>query len=55
MAIAICRDVQHLYGYLSGEFATVEHIRSYDLSIRAQRLKQTESLISRGRLIRTYA
>jgi len=55
MAIAICRDVEHLYGYLSGAFAGVEHIRSYDLSIRARRLKQTASLISRGRLIHAHA
>jgi DNA-binding Lrp family transcriptional regulator len=51
MAIAICRDVDHLYGYLAGEFAAVDHIRSYDLSIRAHRLKQTASLVSRGRLV----
>lgn len=55
MAIAICRDVQHLYGYLSGEFAEVKHVGGYDLSIRAQRLKQTASLISRGRLMNAYA
>ncbi|WP_242455925.1 Lrp/AsnC family transcriptional regulator [Mycolicibacterium sp. P1-18] len=55
MAIAICRDVRHLYGYLSGKFAAVEHIRSYDVSIRAQRLKQTASLISRGRLVHAGA
>ncbi|RKH75403.1 Lrp/AsnC family transcriptional regulator, partial [Corallococcus praedator] len=51
MAIAICRDVDHLYRYLSGTFAAVAHVQTYDLSIRAQRLKQTASLISRGRLI----
>lgn len=55
MAIAICRDVDHLYGYLSEEFAAVEHVQSYDLSVRAQRLKQTASLISRGRLIHAHA
>ena len=55
MAIAICRDVHHLYGYLSGEFAAVEHVGGYDVSIRAQRLKQTASLISRGRLIHAHA
>ncbi|MET0452963.1 MAG: Lrp/AsnC family transcriptional regulator [Mycobacterium sp.] len=52
MAIAICRDVDHLYRYLSGKFATVAHVQTYDLSIRTQRLKQTASLISHGRLIR---
>ena len=54
MAIAICRDVDHLYDYLSGEFAAVERIQSYDVSIRAQRLKQTASLISHGRLVRAH-
>lgn len=51
MVIAICRDVDDLYGYLTGKFSTVENVQSYDLSIRAKRLKQTASLISRGRLI----
>lgn len=51
MAIAICRDVDHLYRYLAGEFAAVDHVLGYDLSIRAQRLKQTASLISHGRLV----
>ncbi|MGH3641671.1 MAG: Lrp/AsnC family transcriptional regulator [Mycobacterium sp.] len=51
MAIAICRDVEHLYRYLAGKFAAVAHVQTYDLSIRAQRLKQTASLISHGRLI----
>jgi len=55
MAIAICRDARHLYDYLSGEFAAVEHVGGYDVSIRAQRLKQTASLISRGRLTNAYA
>jgi DNA-binding Lrp family transcriptional regulator len=52
MVIAICRDVEHLYRYLADELATVDHVHDYDVSIRTQRLKQTASLISRGRLIR---
>lgn len=51
MAIAICRDVDHLYRYIAKEFAAVADVQSYDVSIRTQRLKQTASLISRGRLI----
>lgn len=54
MAIAICRDVEHLYRYLAEEFAAVAHIQTYDVSIRAQRLKQTASLISHGRLINAH-
>ena len=51
MAVAICRDVDHLYRYLSEDFAAVAHVRTYDVSIRTRRLKQTASLISRGRLV----
>jgi DNA-binding Lrp family transcriptional regulator len=51
MAIAICRDVDHLYRYLAEEFAAVAEVQTYDVSIRTQRLKQTASLIARGRLI----
>ncbi|MDT5069941.1 MAG: hypothetical protein QOK02_6096 [Mycobacterium sp.] len=51
MAIAICRDVDHLYRYLAGDFANIAEVLTYDVTIRTQRLKQTASLISRGRLI----
>jgi DNA-binding Lrp family transcriptional regulator len=51
MAIAICRDVDDLYRYLAEKLAAVDHIQTYDVSIRTQRLKETTSLISRGRLI----
>jgi DNA-binding Lrp family transcriptional regulator len=51
MAIVICRDVDHLYRYLAETFATVDHVLSYDTSVRTQRLKQTASLISHGRLV----
>jgi DNA-binding Lrp family transcriptional regulator len=52
MVVVICRDVEHLYRYLAQRLATVEHIRSYDVSIRSKRLKQVGSLIAHGRLVR---
>jgi DNA-binding Lrp family transcriptional regulator len=52
MAVAICRDVDHLYRYLTQRLSTVEGIRGYDVSIRSQRLKQAASLIAHGRLVR---
>jgi DNA-binding Lrp family transcriptional regulator len=51
MAVAICRDTDHLYRYIAEQLATVDHIQSYDVSIRTQRLKQAASLIFHGRLI----
>jgi len=51
VAIAICRDVEHLYAYLTGAFAAVGRVTAYDVGIRAERLKQTASLVSHGRLI----
>ncbi len=51
MAVAICRDVEHLYRYLAERLATVAHIQSYEVSIRAMRLKQAASLIRQGRLV----
>ncbi|HUB54920.1 MAG TPA: Lrp/AsnC family transcriptional regulator [Mycobacterium sp.] len=51
LAVVIGRDVDDLYRYLAERLAGVEHIQSYDLSIRAQRLKQAASLIAHGRLI----
>ena len=51
MAVAICRDTDHLYRYIAEQLATVDHIQSYAVSIRTQRLKQAASLIFHGRLI----
>ena len=51
MAVVICRDVDHLYGYVAERLAAIQHIDSYDMSIRAQRLKQAGSLVARGRLV----
>ncbi|MCV7015462.1 Lrp/AsnC family transcriptional regulator [Mycolicibacterium madagascariense] len=51
MAVAICRDVEHLYRYLADELGAVEHLQSYDTSVRTQRLKQSASLVSHGRLV----
>ncbi len=52
MVVVICRDVEHLYRYLAERLATVEHIQTYDVSIRSKRLKQVGSLIAHGRLVR---
>lgn len=51
LAIAICRDVDDLYRYLTEQLAAVDHIHACEVSIRTQRLKQSASLISRGRLV----
>lgn len=51
MAIAICRDTDDLYRYLSEQLGQIEGILSYEVSIRTQRLKQHGSLIVHGRLI----
>ncbi|MGW5679362.1 Lrp/AsnC family transcriptional regulator [Streptomyces sp. NPDC003860] len=51
MAIVICKDVDGLYDYLTHRLAATPGISSYDISIRARRLKQAASLISQGRLI----
>jgi DNA-binding Lrp family transcriptional regulator len=50
-AVAICRDADHLYRYIAERLAAIDHIQSYDVSIRTQRLKQAASLIFHGRLI----
>ncbi|BAX92225.1 Lrp/AsnC family transcriptional regulator [Mycobacterium shigaense] len=52
MVVVICRGAEHLYGYLTEELATVEHVRAYDVSVRSKRLKQVGSRIAHGRLIR---
>ncbi len=51
MAIAICRDTDDLYRYLSEELGQIEEIRSYEVDIRTQRLKQHGSLVTHGRLV----
>ncbi|MCV7226032.1 Lrp/AsnC family transcriptional regulator [Mycolicibacterium komossense] len=51
MAIAICRDVEHLYSYLTRQLAAIDRVQGYDISIRTQRLKQAGSLVTGGRLV----
>jgi DNA-binding Lrp family transcriptional regulator len=51
MAVVIARDVDDLYHYLTRVLGTVDHIDSYDVSVRTRRLKQAGSLIAHGRLI----
>jgi DNA-binding Lrp family transcriptional regulator len=51
MAIAICRDTDDLYRYLSEQLGQIAEILSYEVNIRTQRLKQHGSLVSRGRLV----
>lgn len=51
MAIVVCRDVDHLYRYLSETLAAVPDVSGYHVSIRTQRLKQAASLVSHGRLV----
>lgn len=51
IAIAICRDTDDLYRYLSEELGQVEEILSYEVGIRTHRLKQHGSLVAHGRLV----
>jgi len=51
MAIAICRDSDDLYRYLSEQLGQVDEIIGYEVDIRTQRLKQHGSLVAHGRLI----
>lgn len=51
LVVAICRDADDLYRYVSERLAGIDHIQGYDISIRTQRLKQAASIISHGRLI----
>ncbi len=51
MAIAICRDTDDLYRYLSEQLGQVDEIIGYEVDIRTQRLKQHGSLVAHGRLI----
>jgi DNA-binding Lrp family transcriptional regulator len=51
VAVAICHDVDDLYRYLTQRLAGIDQVRTYDVSIRTQRLKQSASLVAYGRLI----
>lgn len=51
VAIAICRDIDDLYRYLSEQLGQIAEILSYEVNIRTQRLKQHGSLVAQGRLI----
>jgi hypothetical protein len=51
MAVVLCRDDENLYRYLTGPFAAVGHVASYDVSVRTELLKQSTSLVSHGRLV----
>ena len=51
MVVAVCRDTEDLYRYLTTKVATVPGIDGYGVSIRVHTLKQATSLISRGRLV----
>jgi DNA-binding Lrp family transcriptional regulator len=50
MAIAICRDADELYRYLSRRLATVDHVERVDVRVRSQLLKQSASVVAGGRL-----
>lgn len=51
MAIAICRDNDDLYRYLSQQLGQIEQVLRYEVNVRTQRLKQHGSLVSSGRLV----
>lgn len=51
VAIAICRDIDDLYRYLSEQLGQIAEILGYEVNIRTQRLKQHGSLVAQGRLI----
>jgi DNA-binding Lrp family transcriptional regulator len=50
IAVAICQDADDLYRYLTEHLAAIDHIQTYEVSIRTQRLKQAASLVAHGRL-----
>ncbi|WP_454051519.1 Lrp/AsnC family transcriptional regulator [Cellulomonas sp. Marseille-Q8402] len=52
MATVWCRDPHDLYRYLARSVADTPGIDGYEVSIRARRLKQAVSVVSRGRLVR---
>jgi len=54
VAVLICRDADDLYRYLTENLAAVDDVGAYDISVRAQRLKQSASLVSGGRLVMTH-
>jgi DNA-binding Lrp family transcriptional regulator len=51
MAIAICRDADDLYRYLSEQLGQLAEILGYEVNIRTRRLKQHGSVVSHGRLV----
>jgi DNA-binding Lrp family transcriptional regulator len=51
MAVVICRDGDDLYRYLNENLAAIDNVGAYDVSVRAQRLKQSASLVAGGRLV----
>ncbi|WP_116374215.1 Lrp/AsnC family transcriptional regulator [Mycobacterium sp. MFM001] len=51
MAVLICRDADDLYRYLTENLAAIDEVHGYDISVRAQRLKQSGSLVASGRLV----
>ena len=51
VAVAICRDTQDLYRYLTDHLAPIKHVLTSDIRIRTQFLKQHGSIIAQGRLI----
>lgn len=51
MATVWCRDPHDLYRYLARSVADTPGIEGYEVSIRARRLKQAVSVVSRGRLV----
>lgn len=51
MAVVICRDADDLYRYLTENLSAIADVGGYDISVRAQRLKQSASLVTGGRLV----
>ncbi|QLL08947.1 Lrp/AsnC family transcriptional regulator [Mycobacterium vicinigordonae] len=51
MAVAICRDSQDLYRYLTEQLGQINEVSGYEVSIRTQRLKQHGSVVAHGRLV----
>ncbi|WP_406815361.1 Lrp/AsnC family transcriptional regulator [Mycobacterium sp. M23085] len=51
IAVAICRDADDLYRYLTEQLGQIGEILGYEVNIRTQRLKQHGSLVAHGRLI----
>lgn len=51
MVVVICQDGDDLYRYLREELGQIAEISSYEVNVRAQRLKQHGSLVAHGRLV----